>query len=134
MVAPDHARGSLRTLGRSSVALFAFSTTFPVVAGFIGPGDKPRWLGVADVAVAAVTFGVAALVASRARSLATDAHRARAYRVSQGVLAAIPVLLVAFFALGERIDWTVVVIGLAWRAWLFLYTLPFLLAALGPDR
>jgi hypothetical protein len=134
MVAPDHARGSFRTLSRSCVALFALSTAFPVVAGFLDRRDKPRWLGVADVAIAAVTFGVAALVASRARSLATEGHRARAFRVSQGLLAAIPLLLVAFFTLGERIDWTVLVIGLAWRAWLFLYTLPFLLAALETDR
>ena len=78
-------------------------------------------------------FATAALVATRARSLATDRHRARAFRVSQGLFAVIPVLLVAFFLLGDRVDWTVLVIGLAWRAWLVLYTLPFLLAALETD-
>jgi hypothetical protein len=119
-----------RALGRSGVALFVVSTAFPVVAGFLDARSRPRWLGVADVAIAAVTFAAAALVTMRAGALTTDRHRARAFRASQGVLAVIPVLLVAFFVLGDRIDWTVLVIGLAWRAWLFLYTLPFLLAAL----
>jgi hypothetical protein len=32
--------------------------------------------------------------------------------------------------LGSRVNWTVLVIGLAWRAWLLLYTLPFLAVAL----
>ena len=124
---------SLRSLGQSCVALFALSTAFPLVAGFLGAGDKPRWLGVADVAVVAVTFAAAALVATRGRAIATDRHRAQAFRVSQVVLALIPILLVAFFALGQRVDWTVLVIGVAWRGWLFVYTLPFLLATLERD-
>ena len=125
-----------RVLGRCCVTLFVLSTAFPVVAGLLDAGSKPRWLGVADVAVAAVTFATAELVATRARSLATERHRARAFRVSQGLFAVIPILLVAFFLLGDRVDWTVLVIGLAWRAWLFLYTLPYLLATLedAPER
>ena len=125
---------SLLALGRFSIALFLLSTAFPVVAGLLGPGDKPRWLGVTDVLVAAITFVVAAVVASRGRTLAAERHRAQAYRVTQALLIAIPILLAAFLTLRERIDWTVLVIGLAWRAWLFVYTLPFLLAALERDQ
>jgi hypothetical protein len=123
-----------RTLGRISVALFALSTAFPLIAGILGPGDKPRWLGVADVPVAAVTFAAFALVAARGRAIAGERHRARAYRVTQVILASIPILLVAFFALGARVDWTVLVIGLAWRGWLLVYTLPYLLAVLDGER
>ena len=125
---------TVRALGRSCVALFALSTMFPVAAGLLGPGDKPRWLGITDVGVAAVTFAAAALVASRGRSLAADRHRARAYRVTLGILTCIPVLLVTFLTVGNRVDWTVFVIGLAWRGWLFVYTLPFLLAVLEQER
>jgi hypothetical protein len=125
---------NLRALGRGCGALFAVSTMFPVAAGLLGPGDKPRWLGITDVAVAAVTFAAAALVTSRGRALVADQHRARAYRVTLGILTSIPVLLVVFLTVGERVDWTVFVIGLAWRGWLFIYTLPFLLVALEHDR
>jgi hypothetical protein len=117
-----------------SVALFALSTAFPLIAGFLGAGDKPRWLGVTDVPVAAVTFAAFALVAARGRAIAGERHRARAYRVTQVILASIPILLVAFFALGARVDWTVLVIGLAWRGWLLVYTLPYLLAVLDGER
>ena len=33
-------------------------------------------------------------------------------------------LLVVFFLFGDRILWTVGLVGLAWRVWLLLYTLP----------
>jgi hypothetical protein len=59
-----------------------------------------------------------------------DRHRLSAFHVSQGVLSVIPVLLVAYFVLGNRLNCPVLVIGLAWRAWLLLYTLPFLAAVL----
>jgi hypothetical protein len=125
---------SHRLLGQACLALFTISTAFPVAAGLLGVGDKPRWLGLADVVVAAVTFATAALVASRGRAIAEDRHRVRAFRVTQGILSSIPILLVAFFALGERVDWTVLVIGLAWRGWLLVYTMPFLLATLERDQ
>jgi hypothetical protein len=40
-----------------------------------------------------------------------------------------PALLIVFFVVGERTDWRVLVIGLAWRGWLLLYTLPYLISA-----
>ena len=125
---------SLRSLGRICIGLFVLSTAFPVVAGLMGQSDRPRWLGITDVLVAAVTFASAALVASRARAIAEDRHRAHAFRFTQGILASIPILLAAFLVLHERVDWTVLVIGLAWRGWLIIYTLPFLLAALERDQ
>ena len=41
----------------------------------------------------------------------------------------IPALLIVFFIAGDRIEWRVLVIGLAWRGWLLLYTLPYLISA-----
>jgi hypothetical protein len=41
----------------------------------------------------------------------------------------IPMLLVVFFLAGDRINWQVLIIGVACRGWLLLYTLPCLIAA-----
>jgi hypothetical protein len=54
--------------------------------------------------------------------------------VTQAVITVIPALLAAYFLFGTRVNWTVLVLGLAWRAWLFLYTLPFLTAGLRAGR
>jgi hypothetical protein len=121
---------SLRALARTSVGLFALSTAFPVVAGVLNMPQPPRWLGTADVVVAAVLFVVAATVATRTRRVVTDSHRLVAFRNSQSIIGAIPLLLAAYFIAGPRVNWTVLVVGLAWRGWLLLYTLPFLAAAL----
>jgi len=120
----------LRALGRTCVALFVLSTAFPVAAGVLALSRPPRWMGIADVAVAALLFVAAAAVWTRGRSAVTDRHRLVALRASQGVIAVIPPLLAIYFVAGPRIDWTVLVIGLAWRGWLLLYTLPFLAAVL----
>ena len=121
---------SLRRLAQTCIALFAVSTAFPVVAGVLNTARPPRWLGIADVVCAALLFGAAAMVATRSRSAVTDHQRLSAFRISQAVVSLIPALLAAYFILGSRVDWTVLVIGVAWRAWLLLYTLPFLLTAL----
>ena len=121
---------SLHALGRACVALFVLSTAFPVAAGVRNLSSPLRWMGIADVVVATLLFCAAAAVAMLGRSAVTDRHRLVALRGSQRIAAVIPLLLAAYFVVGPRIDWTVLVIGLAWRGWLLLYTLPFLIAAL----
>lgn len=125
---------SLRTLARVCVGLFAFSTAFPVTAGVLNRGRPSLWLGLADVAVAAMLFFAAAVLATRVRSSVTDRHRLDALRATQWVIGVIPLLLVAFFLAGPRVDWTVLVIGVAWRSWLLIYSLPFLAAGLDDGR
>jgi hypothetical protein len=121
-------------LGRACVALFALSTAFPLTASLLGDNRRPPWLGTMDVAFAAILFVSAVLVAVRARTFVTDRHRVAAFHTSQVVFATVPLLLAVFFIAGERVDWDVLVIGLAWRGWLLLYTLPFLIAALEGDQ
>lgn len=89
-----------RLLARLCIGLFAASTAFPVVASVLPSAPEHRWLGVADVGIAAALVGV------------------------------VPALLVLFFVAGHRINWEVLVVGLAWRVGLLLYTLPYLVAAL----
>jgi hypothetical protein len=128
----DHAMNA--RLARACIALFALSTVFPIAAALIDESRRPTWLGEADVLVAAITFLSAAVVATRGRALVTDRHRVAAYHTSQIVFATVPLLLAVFFIVGERVDWDVLVIGLAWRGWLLLYTLPFLVALLEVEQ
>jgi hypothetical protein len=121
-------------LARACIALFALSTAFPIAAALIDESRRPSSLGDADIVLAAITFLSAAVVATRGRALVTDRHRVAAYHTSQVVFATVPLLLAVFFIVGERVDWDVLVIGLAWRGWLLLYTLPFLVALLEVDR
>jgi hypothetical protein len=86
------------------------------------------------VIAAAGLIGSTALLVVRARRAVTDAHRLMAGRATQGVIGVIPLLLAAYFLLGRRLDWTVLVIGLAWRGWLLLHSLPALAAALSAPR
>lgn len=121
---------SLRALGRICVALFALSTAFPLAAGVLHLSRPLRWMGIADVVVATLLFCSTAAVWMRGRSAVSDGHRLAALRATQSVITVIPALLATYFVAGSRIDWAVLVIGLAWRAWLLLYSLPFLAAAL----
>src|SRR5262245_7822478 len=121
---------SLQDLARIFVALCALSTAFPLLAALTVQDTAPRWLGVADVIVAAAFCGTAMFLAMGVRNAVADRHRLAAFRLGQLVLGMIPVLLLAYFVIGMRLNWTVLTIGLAWRAWLLVYTLPFLLAAL----
>jgi hypothetical protein len=114
-------------LSRLCAGLFLVSTLFPVVAG-VYPSDPPRWLGIADVGFAAVLLTAAISLAMQMQNRVSDGDRLEAFRLSQIVLSAIPILLALFFITGSRIKWDVLVIGLAWRAWLLLYTLPSLIA------
>ena len=119
---------STRSLGRVCLLLFAVSTAFPVVAGFRNTETPSKWLGLADVGVAALLLAVAFTVASRVRNKVSNDDRLIAFRVSQALFSVIPVLLVGFFIAGDRIDWQVLIVGLAWRGWLLLYTLPYLIS------
>ena len=120
---------SLRTLARTCLALFALSSAFPVVAGGINQQRPLGWLGVADVVLAAALVGAVAWLTTRARRAVTDRHRVAAFRETQGLLGLIPLLLAMYFVVGARVNWTVLVIGLAWRGWLLIAVLPFLAAA-----
>jgi hypothetical protein len=110
-------------------ALFATSTLFPILAGFLREDQKPRWLGRLDVVIAAATAVSAMMIAARNRSVVTDDDRVAALRHAQLVSGIIPVLLVLFFVAGDRVNWQVMVIGLAWRGWFLIAILPYLEAA-----
>jgi hypothetical protein len=80
-------------------ALLVVSTAFPVAASLL-TGPAPRWMGILDVVVA---FAL----------------------VCAGLFLA---LLVVFFLVGDSIKWSILLPGLAWRAWLVGWVLPAALA------
>jgi hypothetical protein len=121
----------LTTLARLVLALFGISTCFPLVAAVLNSPDPPRALGLADVAAAAALVTFAGILHVRARHLVTDHDLVWAWRAMRHVMSIIPILLIVFFLAGPRISWQVLVIGLAWRFWMFAAVLPEIAAARG---
>lgn len=115
-------------LHRILPGLFMVSVACPVVASSLAADVRPRWLGIADVVLAAVVAAGAITLSVDYRHRIADADRLAAQRVSERLLGLIPATLLLFFLVGDRLDWTVLVVGLAWRTWLLLYTLPALIA------
>ena len=106
--------------------LFAISTAFPIVASVI-PGPAPRWLGVLDVVLAAALVCGGIMIASRIPKGWTPEEISASFRVLRGGSIAFLVLSVVFVA-GGHLKWEVLLIGLAWRAWLLAWVLPSALA------
>jgi hypothetical protein len=118
-----------RALGRLCEGLFAVSTAFPVVACLLDAASRSRLLGAADITVAVVLLAATFVLVARMNGRVTGDDQRTAFAASQVVLTLVPFLLALYFVVGSRIDWTVLVIGLSWRAWLLISALPSLAAA-----
>ena len=125
---------SLRALTWACIELGAISTAFPIIASLLPPDAVPAVVGLADVAVAGVLVVLAFTLEARARPHVTLEHRVDAYRVIRLASVSLLVLLVVFFLTPANVNWTVLLVGLAWRAWLAIWVLPSLLAALDRAR
>jgi len=112
------------------VAAFLVSLCFPLVAATLAGPEPPRMLGIADVAVAAIFAAGAIMLVARPRVPVSDEDRLHAHVWTERLLGIVPLLLAVFLLAGSHVNWTVLVIGLAWRLWLFLSCLPYLLAAM----
>lgn len=116
---------SLRSLAIATAVVFCISTAFPVVAALLRDAAAlPRIVGVMDGVLAfALVIMAMALWARTQGRVTADANDAtyRAYRLLIHVIMG---LLVVFFLFGDRIAWNIGLIGLGWRAWLLMYTLP----------
>lgn len=122
-----------RRLAIATAITLLISSIFPLVAGFANPATVPKWFGLADVVIAflfaALAITMSVLVGSNYRP-EVETLAWRSYRV---LIHGILVLLVVFLIAGHRVNWSVLLIGLAWRAWLLLYVLPAWLTAMrGP--
>jgi hypothetical protein len=108
---------------RSAAVLFAISCAFPVAASLVPAAVLPIWIGYLDVVLAFIVAGLAIRI-----SMADDATKpvdtVRLVKIYRAIGAVPLVLLVAFFLVGDRVRWDVLLPGLAWRAWIMMYTLP----------
>ena len=110
------------------LVVFCLSLLFPIVAStLVAPISCA---GHSRLAVAAVFAIGATMLVARPRVAVTDADRLRAHRWTEWILTVVPVLLAVFLVAGAHVNWTVLVIGLAWRLWLFVSCLPYLVAAM----
>lgn len=112
-----------RTLVWACGGLFVVSTAFPVVASLLR-SPAPAWLGIADVAVAAVLLACGFLIAAKGSVKADSAALGLSLRVLRGGANLLLGLIVLFFLAGEYVKWDILLLGLAWRAWLFVWVLP----------
>ena len=94
----------------------------------------PALVGVADVAVAGVFVVLAFSLEARARPHVTLENRADAYRLIRLASVSLIVLLLLFFLTPASVNWTVLLVGLGWRAWLAIWVLPSVLAAVDQVR
>ena len=108
----------------TAAALLAVSTLFPIVASLLPPERVRRWAGVLDVALAFGVVVAAMLVETRARALIGPRIEQISYRFYRSMAVLPLVLLVLFFLSGSAIRWEVLLPGIAWRAWVLLYTFP----------
>jgi len=115
-------------LSRICAALFVGSAMFPIAAS-VYPADAPRWVGFADVGFAALLLAAVISLTLQMQNRVRDDDKLTAFRISQRFISVIPLLLVLFFIAGGHVKWEILVIGLAWRAWLLLYSLPYLVTA-----
>jgi hypothetical protein len=109
--------------------LFVISSWLPLIASVLPTDQHPSWLGPLDVATAG-TLLLISLGPIRATSSEIQPEIVRAsYAFYRRAAHALLMLLAFFFLLGDRVHWDVLLIGLAWRAWLLLYAFPFWLQA-----
>jgi len=85
-----------------------------------------------DGILAFILVGMAMILWARTQGKVTKDAEAAAYRGYRVLMHVIIVLLVVFFLFGDRVAWNVGLVGIAWRSWLLLYTLPAWYAALRP--
>jgi hypothetical protein len=121
-----------RAIALTAAILFVLSWIFPVAAGLVrNPASLPRWWGTVDVALAFVV-GVGALVIPGLGHRNLDKQTERTtYQIYRSSLHAILLVGVLVMLAGDRIKWANCATGFLWRTWLFLYILPWWLAAAG---
>lgn len=113
-----------RPLVLFAFSLFILSTAFPVVASLIPAETLPTWVGVLDVALAFAVVVIMFWIDAKGRNHAHDQAKELAYQVYRALGHLFLLLLVIFFLAGDRVNWQVLLPGLAWRFWVLFYVLP----------
>jgi len=124
-----------RAIALTAAILFVLSWIFPVGAGLVrNPTSLPRWWGTVDVTLAfVVAVGAFGIQALGHRNVDKQAERI-AYRIYRSSLHAILLVGVLVMLAADRVKWANCATGFLWRTWLFLYILPWWLAAARPPQ
>jgi hypothetical protein len=112
-----------RSLVLAGGGMFVISTAFPVVASLLR-SPAPGWVGIADVVVAVVLVCQGFLIAAKGTARADPDVLDLSLRVLRGGANLFLGLIVAFFLAGQHVKWDILLLGLAWRAWLFVWVFP----------
>lgn len=145
-----------RQLAIATAVVFCISTVFPVAAAIVaGMPDVPRnipeppgalydlsmrlrdiqFWGVLDVVLAFVLVFMAITLTVITEGRVTESAEKATYRVYRNLAHGILIVLAIFFLAGDRIAWSIGLVGIAWRTWLLLYTLPaWITAVRSPTR
>ncbi len=83
-----------------------------------------KWVGYWDVLVAAGLFAVTFWIEFNIRKRIHPDAILVSYRVYRGGASLLLVLLSIFLVIGDRVEWNILLSGLAWRTWLLVYALP----------
>lgn len=113
-----------RPLVRLAAALFGVSTLFPVVAAVAPEGWLPSWVGTVDVALAVALIILMLVLLSWAGQNIHSRVKQFSFEVYRVVASLLIVGLVAYFIFGDHIHWSILLVGVAWRAWVFVFSLP----------
>jgi len=119
-----------RAIALAAAVLFVLSWIFPVAAGLVrNPTSLPKWWGTVDVALAfVVAVGALGIPGLGHGNLDKEVEQTT-YRIYRRSLHALLVVGVVVMLAGDHINWANCATGFLWRTWLFLYILPWWLAA-----
>ncbi len=112
------------------LGLLILSTLFPITASLLDVKSLPVWMGITDVTLAFILVMVMIFTVKQANGKISPQVKERSSTVYQSLGTLPLVLLVIFFVFGEAVKWEILLPGLAWRAWVFIYSLPSVLALL----
>ena len=111
--------------------LFVLSWIFPVGAGLARDTSHfPKWWGAVDVGLAFVLAILAFSIQALARRQLDKRAEETTYRIYRVLTHAIIAVGVLVMIAGDRIVWANCATGFLWRTWLFLYILPWWVAAI----
>ena len=106
-----------------TLLLWASTLAVPMQAGQV------TWQGIVDVGTAFAVVILAMILYTRARPLANEPAVSLSYAIATGVVVTALVLMWLF---RERLDFNVLLPGLAWRMFVLMQTLPAALAVARP--
>ena len=118
----------------TSAGLFLVSSAFPVAASILPVDRHPRWLGVADVAIAAALVVLGLMLVAKQPGPFPAGVIASSFRAYRALATAFLILLTLFFVFGDAIRWSILLPGLGWRGWLLVLALPSWLAMEHTER